>query len=89
MLAQTERGTELGSAILDWASLTAKADGKRWLRLDAWTANLSLLCYYLTHGFEHVRTVEGDGIVSGALFERDAGITLDREPQVLEQSLPN
>jgi GNAT superfamily N-acetyltransferase len=89
VLTDEARGSDLGSAILDWAATRAAADGKRWLRLDAWTTNPGLHRYYLNRGFHHVRTVEGPQIVSGVLLQRDANLVLGRGPAVLEPSLPN
>lgn len=66
-------GYELGSAMLDWASERAEAQGLEWLRLDAWKENGELQDYYLSRGFQHVRTVEAEGRLSGALFQRPAG----------------
>lgn len=66
-------GYELGSAMLDWASEQAEDQGVRWLRLDAWKDNDGLQGYYLSRGFQHVRTVEAAGRFSGALFQRPAG----------------
>jgi len=63
------QGMHLGTAIIDWARGMAHAMGKEYLRLDAWTSNTRLHQYYLSQGFRHVRTVDGDGIISGVLFE--------------------
>jgi GNAT superfamily N-acetyltransferase len=70
------RGQDLGSAILDWAGDRAADLGKGWLRLDAWTTNPDLHRYYLNQNFHHIRTVHAAGIVSGALFQREAAATL-------------
>jgi GNAT superfamily N-acetyltransferase len=86
VLTDAERGNELGSAVLDWASRRARADGKRWLRLDAWTSNPGLHRYYLDRGFRHVRTVEGPDVVSGVLFERDSATTLNRGCRIIERA---
>ncbi|WP_199578108.1 GNAT family N-acetyltransferase [Streptomyces sp. CRB46] len=66
-------GLDLGSAMLDWASLRAADQGKTWLRLDAWRSNDGLQTYYSRRGFTHVRTVKAEGRSSGALFQRPAG----------------
>ncbi|MFZ3475861.1 GNAT family N-acetyltransferase [Streptomyces sp. 4.24] len=66
-------GSELGSAMLDWASEQAKSQGLKWLRLDAWRDNGGLHAYYDSRGFEHLRTVEATGRRSGVLFQRPAG----------------
>jgi hypothetical protein len=75
---------QLGSAIVDWASLRTAQAAKTWLRLDAWTTNPGLHGYYRRCGFAHVRTVEHPDIVSGALFQRRAGTVLGRGPQIIE-----
>ncbi|QTA37052.1 GNAT family N-acetyltransferase [Streptomyces sp. CA-256286] len=54
-------GSGLGARILDWAGSCAADNGKRWVRVNVNTHNHSLHRYYLKHGFEHVRTVEGGG----------------------------
>ena len=56
--------TNLGSAIVDWASRRAHAEGKSWLRLDAWSTNTDLHSYYVSLGFRWVRTVVGPEVVS-------------------------
>lgn len=84
VLAPHVRGDELGSAILDWAGGRAKGDGKRWLRLDAWSANPGLHRYYLNRGFQFIRQVEAPGVVSGVLFQRDASISLGKGPEIKE-----
>lgn len=72
----------LGSAIIDWASLRAKAAGKAWLRLDAWSSNSDLHRYYLSLGFQWIRTVEGPDVVSGVLFQRPSGEVVGRGPVI-------
>jgi len=62
----------LGAAVLDWCAGCSENQGKQWLRLDAWTSNVGLHDYYRRRGFEMVRIVHGEGIVSGALFQRPA-----------------
>jgi len=78
------RGRDLGSAIVDWASVRAQSLGKAWLRLDAWTTNDQLHRYYLDRGFRLVRIVPGASSGSGAAFEREAGKVLGRGPLVAE-----
>ncbi|GIE93309.1 N-acetyltransferase [Paractinoplanes rishiriensis] len=75
---------DLGSAILDWASIRAANVGATWLRLDAWTNNTRLHKYYLERGFHLVRSVYGPDISSGVLFERRAGAILGVGPRVVE-----
>ncbi|WP_329021055.1 GNAT family N-acetyltransferase [Streptomyces sp. NBC_01601] len=77
-------GEELGSALLDWASTRAEAQGKRWLRLDAWRTNQGLLDYYRARGCDLVRTVTAEGRQSGALFQRPAGRTRGVGPLLKE-----
>lgn len=75
-------GLELGSALLDWSSVRAAEQGKRWLRLDAWRDNTDLQTYYTNRGFTHVRTVDVAGRGSGALFQRPAGHTRNVGPKL-------
>jgi GNAT superfamily N-acetyltransferase len=77
-------GTEIGSALMDWASHRAAAAGKQWLRLDAWRSNPRLQHYYAERGFELVRTVELRHRNSGALFQRPAGVVLGRGPRITQ-----
>ncbi|AEM88321.1 GNAT family N-acetyltransferase [Streptomyces violaceusniger] len=75
-VARTHAGQNLGGRLLNWAGDRAYRASAKWLRLDAWTTNEELQCYYLRQGFEHVRTVhEGDAVnggprVSGWLAQR-------------------
>ena len=77
-VARTQAGTNLGGRLLDWAGERAYKASAKWLRLDAWTTNTRLQEYYLSQGFEHVRTVlEGSAVnggprVSGWLAQRPA-----------------
>ncbi|WP_392965462.1 hypothetical protein [Streptomyces sp. LN245] len=41
----------IGATILDWAGGHAAAQGKKWLRLDAWKDNEGLHRYYKAVGF--------------------------------------
>lgn len=77
-VARTHAGRNLGGRLLDWAGERAHMASAMWLRLDAWTTNTKLQEYYLSQGFEHVRTVlEGNAVnggprVSGWLAQRPA-----------------
>jgi GNAT superfamily N-acetyltransferase len=63
-------GGDIGAQLLDWASQLAKSSGCQWLRLDAWKTNPALHRYYVSLGFEHLRTMELPHRGSGALFQR-------------------
>ena len=82
------RGHGIGSALLDWASQKAYEAGKRWLRVDVWKTNKELHRYYEQHGFKLVRTVDLPHRRSGALYQRIAGTTLGRGPQVTRLENP-
>lgn len=77
-VARSHAGQNIGGRLLDWAGDRAYRAGAKWLRLDAWTTNRGLHRYYLSQGFEHVRTVrEGSAVnggprVSGWLAQREA-----------------
>jgi len=71
MIVQVDAaGSGVGTALLDQADRVAEAEGRPWVRLDAWTTNAGLHELYRRHGFRHVRTVEGHASPSAALFER-------------------
>jgi GNAT superfamily N-acetyltransferase len=82
VVEETERGTEIGSALLDWAGEQAEQAGRHWLRLDAWRSNAALHRYYQDRGFELVRVVL-DPSGSGACFQRPASVRLGRGPALL------
>ena len=65
-------GRGIGSEMLDYAGELAERRGREWLRLDCWTTNRQLHNYYLSQGFEHVRTVQGHYSGSAACFQRPA-----------------
>jgi GNAT superfamily N-acetyltransferase len=88
VVGQSSRGNDLGSAILDWVARSAQARGKQWVRLDAWTTNTRLHDYYLKRGFRRVRIVRDPDEVSGALFQRQAVVQLNRGPQILGEATP-
>ncbi|NKY88792.1 GNAT family N-acetyltransferase [Nocardia veterana] len=64
-------GRGVGRALLAHAAALARAQGRAWVRLDAWTANTDLHEYYRANGFRLVRFAgpQASG-PSGALFER-------------------
>jgi GNAT superfamily N-acetyltransferase len=66
-----EHGKSFGSALLEAVIEHAEQDGKHWVRLNCWSTNTKLHDYYRAHGFEHVRTCNVPGRMSGALFERN------------------
>jgi GNAT superfamily N-acetyltransferase len=65
-----EHGRDYGSALLEAVADQSRRDGKRWIRLNCWSTNTRLHQYYITHGFEHMRTTDVRGRMSGALFQR-------------------
>lgn len=84
IVARSVAGNDIGSSLLDWASIKAATEGKRWLRLDAWARNAGLHAYYLQEGFINIRTHRFSHRGSGALFQRDAGQVKGRGPALRE-----
>jgi GNAT superfamily N-acetyltransferase len=80
------RGSELGSALLDWAARRARSAGRSWLRLDAWKSNPALHKYYLDRGFSLIRIDANPSDPSGACFQRPASVELHRGPSVFEDA---
>jgi len=74
------RGSELGSALLDWAARRARQADKSWLRLDAWKSNAALHQYYLDRGFTLVRIdnnpADPSGVSAIKLFPQCEGLTI-------------
>jgi GNAT superfamily N-acetyltransferase len=81
VVEEPERGSELGSAMLDWVGEQTTASGRHWVRLDAWRSNTALHRYYLARGFELVRVVD-DPSGSGTCFQRPASVRLGRGPRI-------
>ncbi|MFJ9868869.1 GNAT family N-acetyltransferase [Streptomyces sp. NPDC101165] len=69
-------GGGVGARLMDWAADRAAAQGKRWLRLDAWKDNEGLRRYYKGAGFTLVRIVDLPHRRSGALFQHPARTAL-------------
>lgn len=64
-------GAGVGRQLLAHAAALARAHGRNWVRLDAWTANTELHAYYRRAGFRLVRVADpNDPSPSCALFER-------------------
>ncbi|MEQ4206293.1 GNAT family N-acetyltransferase [Actinopolymorpha sp. B9G3] len=70
LVAEHQHGKGYGAALLDAVGEQGRERGDRWIRLNCWTTNTRLHAYYEAHGFEHVRTVDIPGRMSGALFQR-------------------
>jgi GNAT superfamily N-acetyltransferase len=66
----TEHGKGFGTALLNAIVEKARQEDKQWIRLNCWSTNTALHRYYIAHGFEHVRTCDVPGRMSGALFQR-------------------
>lgn len=70
IVPRSASGHGIGAEMLSWAGGLAYDAGLTWLRLDAWTTNLSLHAYYAGLGFQLTR-LRSDRL-SGALFQRPA-----------------
>jgi len=58
-IKRSNSGKRLGLRMLQWAEAKARAEGKRYLRLDCLASNKTIREYYERAGFAHVRdTVE-------------------------------
>lgn len=64
-------GHGVGEQLLAHAAALARAHGRHWVRLDAWTTNSALHAYYRRAGFRLARIADPDSpSPSCALFER-------------------
>lgn len=75
-VARAYAGQGLGGRLLDWAGDRTARVGGRWVRVNVWTTNDQLQAFWLSQGYQHVRTASGGGIggqgVSGWLGQRAA-----------------
>src|SRR2546425_3238719 len=62
-------GQRLGLRMLQWAEAKARAEGKRYLRLDCLASNKTIREYYQKVGFIHVRDTETPGW-KASLYEK-------------------
>ncbi|MFH9560143.1 GNAT family N-acetyltransferase [Streptomyces globisporus] len=69
-VTRANSGAGVGGLLLDWASERAAAQGKQWLRLDAWKDNQKLHQFYKDAGFTLLGIVDLPHRRSGALFQR-------------------
>ncbi|MEQ4209889.1 GNAT family N-acetyltransferase [Actinopolymorpha sp. B9G3] len=76
LVAENHHGKGHGAALLGAVAVQVRGRGDRWIRLNCWTTNTRLHAYYEAHGFEHVRTVDIPGRMSGALFQRSVVVHL-------------
>lgn len=74
-VAEEAHGKGHGAAMLNAIAENARARDDRWVRLNCWTTNTRLHAYYEANGYEHVRTVDVPGRMSGALFQRSTAAT--------------
>jgi len=63
-------GKRLGLRLLEWAEAKARAEGKRYLRLDCLASNRSIRDYYEKAGFVHVRDTLAPGW-KASLYEKN------------------
>jgi ribosomal protein S18 acetylase RimI-like enzyme len=54
-------GKHLGLRLLEWAEAKARAEGKRYLRLDCLASNKAIRDYYEKAGFAHVKDTLAPG----------------------------
>lgn len=81
IVARRYAGRQIGVALMNWASLLAVHNGKRWMRLDCRRDNRRLQEYYQANGFTYVRTYHAPGrrTESGWLAQRAAGSLVPAE----------
>ena len=77
IVSREYKGRGVGAALINWASLRGiNGWGAECTRLDVWTTNLDLQCYYKGQKFEHIRTCDFANpweYPSAALFQKSAG----------------
>ena len=82
VVSRDHAGRGLGTALLDWAGLTARQDyGAQWIRVDVWSTNKKLHAYYERRGFTCCGMSSDPDYPSGALFQKPtAHIEVSRAP---------
>ncbi|TCO45544.1 putative N-acetyltransferase YhbS [Kribbella antiqua] len=65
-----EHGKGYGDALLRAVEDLAREQGKSWVRMNVWSTNTKLHDYYLKRGYDHIRTCQVPGRMSGALFQK-------------------
>jgi GNAT superfamily N-acetyltransferase len=68
-IKRSHSGQSLGLRMLRWAEAKARAEGKRYLRLDCLAGNKTIREYYEKVGFIHVRDSEAPGW-KASLYEK-------------------
>lgn len=68
-IKRSHSGQSLGLRMLQWAEAKARAERKRYLRLDCLAANKTIREYYEKAGFIHVRDTEAPGW-KASLYEK-------------------
>ena len=62
-------GKHLGLRLLEWAEAKARAEGKKYLRLDCLASNRLIRDYYEKAGFAHVKDTLAPGWMA-SLYEK-------------------
>jgi GNAT superfamily N-acetyltransferase len=80
-------GRGLGAALLDWAGDTARREhGAAWIRVSAWTTNLSLHDYYERQGFSFIGFHADVDYPSGARFQKSTADIAPAGPALIRLS---
>ena len=69
-IKRSHGGKRLGLRMLQWAEAKARAEGKRYLRLDCPASNKTIRDYYEKAGFVHVRDTEMPGL-KASLYQKE------------------
>jgi GNAT superfamily N-acetyltransferase len=81
VVSRDHAGQRLGSALLDWAGLTAREDyGAQWIRADVWRTNQELHAYYKRQRFWSCGMSADPDYPSGALFQKSTAQLGKPEP---------
>ena len=69
-IKRSHGGKRLGLRMLQWAEAKARAEGKKYLRLDCLASNKTIRDYYEKAGFAHVRDTLAPGW-KASLYEKN------------------
>ncbi len=71
VVGRDHAGLGLGTALLDWAGLTARRGHRaQWIRVDVWSTNRKLHSYYERQGFTCCGRSSDPDSPSGVLFQK-------------------
>jgi GNAT superfamily N-acetyltransferase len=87
VVSRDHAGRRLGTALLDWAGLTAREDyGAEWIRVNVWRTNKELHDYYENQGFSFCGVCRDPAYPSGAVFQKPTEHLREPQPPLFHEA---